>query len=496
MTEALLLKSTSPLHRTFALRAGELGIGCWFVSGTLKVCPLSNIIVGISDSDIVAAARVATLKTKSARITISPSLDILAIPDAQGVLVVNLAHGRARGLDAELCTRILQHYHGDLCRSVQDEQAISGFNAQLSQAYEEVNLTYRMSTCLVNSNDARGAVQIMCDELRAVINYGWITVVFGSSNAVLESLQNSVVCSGTIPSSELEIKAVTETIDEAEWKVLTPATHPLAKTAGCEILVQRLHQGEVGIGVLLAGGRRRSDSDISSNEIQLIHAMTGFLELFHQNAFRFTQQRQGFLGTLHALTSAVDAKDPYTRGHSDRVGILASQLAAKLGLDAATVEATRIAGLLHDIGKIGVPEAILTKPARLTDAEFDMIKRHTSIGHQILSQIPSLSFQLPGVLHHHERWDGNGYPHRLSGENIPLIGRLLALADTFDAMSSNRAYRSAMNRSHVLEEIRKSARTQFDPSLTEPFATMEFTQFDHALALSASTAGSQLKLAG
>ena len=138
-----------------------------------------------------------------------------------------------------------------------------------------------------------------------------------------------------------------------------------------------------------------------------------------------------------------------------------------------------------DIGKIGVPEAILTKPAKLTDEEFEAIKRHPVIGHQMLAQIPSLAFQLPGVLSHHERWDGRGYPHSLKGEQTPLVARILGLADTFDAMSSNRAYRSDRSRPEVLEEIRKSSGTQFDPQLVEPFVTMDFTEFDRMLGWSA-----------
>src|SRR5262249_50759563 len=154
-------------------------------------------------------------------------------------------------------------------------------------------------------------------------------------------------------------------------------------------------------------------------------------------------------------TASIDAKDRYTRGHSERVGLMASKMAEVLGLDKKLVEQYRIAGLVHDVGKIGVPEAVLTKPGRLTDEEFEQIKLHPRIGHNILKDIPSLEPVLPGVLWHHERWDGRGYPDKIAGEQIPLIARVLALADTFDAMSSNRSYRPALPRPRVLEEIRK-----------------------------------------
>ena len=170
-----------------------------------------------------------------------------------------------------------------------------------------------------------------------------------------------------------------------------------------------------------------------------------------------------FMGVLKGMTTAIDAKDAYTCGHSERVGLLASRLALAAGLGAEEAERYRLAGLVHDVGKIGVAEAVLSKSGRLNDEEFAQIKKHPEIGHQILRDIPLMEDILPGVLHHHERWDGKGYPAGLAGESIPLIGRILALADTFDAMSSTRAYRPAMPRESVLAEIRRCSASQFDP---------------------------------
>ena len=133
------------------------------------------------------------------------------------------------------------------------------------------------------------------------------------------------------------------------------------------------------------------------------------------------------------------------------------------------------------MGKIGIAEAVLTNPGRLTADEFAQIKRHPEIGYGILKDIPHMTTALPGVLHHHERWDGKGYPHGLAGEAIPLIGRVLALADTFDAMSSTRSYRAATPREKVLEEIRRCAGTQFDPALVPMFVNLNFADFEQAL---------------
>ena len=141
-----------------------------------------------------------------------------------------------------------------------------------------------------------------------------------------------------------------------------------------------------------------------------------------------------------------------------------------------------IAGLVHDIGKIGLPEAVLTKPGKLTAEEFAWIRRHPEIGHRILKDIPQLHDILPGVLYHHERFDGRGYPEGIAGDDIPLVARLISLADAFDAMSSTRTYRATLSRPDVLKEIVDCAGTQFDPELAPIFVTLDFSEFDRMFA--------------
>ena len=379
---------------------------------------------------------------------------------------------------------VLTQYADDLRKSTQDALAIEGFSRQLSQSYEEVNLVYRLAKLLTSTGDERTAVQTMCDELRATLHYGWLAVRFDAGPAVLAALRGVLLASGDLPCTRQQLADRCRTLDPTvAGRVLTTNADAFAESAGTEVLAERIGPAGESIGILLAGGRRGDDPDVTSSELQLVEATANFLGLFHQNAFRFAEQRQQFLGTLHALSAAVDAKDPYTHGHSERVGLLASRMAARLGWDEDKVEAVRVAGLLHDIGKIGVPESVLRKPSRLTDDEFGQIKQHPATGHRILADLPSLTFHLPGVLHHHERWDGRGYPDRLVGEQIPMVARLLAFADTFDAMSSSRAYRKGMDRETVLGEIRKASGTQFDPALVDAFVTMDFTEFDKMLAV-------------
>ncbi|HWB53900.1 MAG TPA: HD-GYP domain-containing protein, partial [Tepidisphaeraceae bacterium] len=170
-----------------------------------------------------------------------------------------------------------------------------------------------------------------------------------------------------------------------------------------------------------------------------------------------------------SLTSAVDAKDAYTCGHSERVALLSRELAKKIKLPSTQVERIYMAGLLHDVGKIGVPEFVLQKTGKLTPEEFALMKKHPEIGGKILKNVKQIQDLLPGVLYHHERYDGKGYPAGLSGQSIPLFGRLICLGDSFDAMTSNRTYRKAMPIEVAMTEIRRAAGTQFDPELAEAF---------------------------
>jgi putative nucleotidyltransferase with HDIG domain len=178
---------------------------------------------------------------------------------------------------------------------------------------------------------------------------------------------------------------------------------------------------------------------------------------------------EGALEAVESLNATVDAKDPYTAGHSQRVQRIALALAEELGLDPARLDAVRFAGLFHDIGKIGVPDAILTKPAQLTEDEFDVVKRHPEDGARIVGRLHRLHPSVPAILHHHERWDGAGYPHRLAGDQIPLEAAIVGLADAFDAMTTDRPYSDARELDEATEEIVRNRGTQFAPAAVDAF---------------------------
>ena len=169
--------------------------------------------------------------------------------------------------------------------------------------------------------------------------------------------------------------------------------------------------------------------------------------------------------SITTFANALDAKDPYTEGHSERVSAYSTRLARELGLPEEEIDNIRLVALLHDIGKIGVPDSVLKKPGRLTDEEFGLMKQHTVVGSEIIKDINSIPGVVIGARYHHERYDGRGYPDGLKGEEIPFIARIIAVADAFDAMTSNRIYRKHLSTEQVMSELEKGAGSQFDPAI-------------------------------
>jgi len=181
------------------------------------------------------------------------------------------------------------------------------------------------------------------------------------------------------------------------------------------------------------------------------------------------ENRELFLGTVKSLAAAIDGKDPYTRGHSERVSRVSMAIAQRLGLSDDECEKIRISALLHDVGKIGIDDNILKKPSALTDQEFDIMKLHPQKGYKIMSQIPAMKEFLPGMYMHHEMVNGMGYPQGLTGDEIPLMGLIVAVADTFDAMTTDRPYQKAMKFEDAVERIRSFVGTRYDEHVVAAF---------------------------
>ncbi|MFI4860492.1 MAG: HD-GYP domain-containing protein [Phycisphaerales bacterium JB063] len=520
MQGSLLRTYTDSATQQFEQRCHELGLAVYRRSGEHDLlCSISGetpIALWLGRASLKEAIAQCLLDPPTPSVAIEPGVFLLNIDDTMGtgdrlgVLTLSeeactdpgfATRCKAAGLDSDvLCeafeatprhpadqhdtlTKTLTWNLADLRRVDQSNFAAEDLTEQLGQNYENITLLYRLGRSLSTLESPQQVAQSVCTQLLETQEFGWVSAFFRSGNTGVPELSGKCLVAGDLPGDRATFETLLEQLTkdwyEDQWsKLLQVGEHPLADHAQSEIVIDPIqHDGRV-IGAVLAGGKTGVDPEATSSDTQLVDAIASYLGTFHENAARFNEQQMMFIGTLEAVSTALDAKDPYTYGHSDRVAHLGMELARAIGLKEPEVERIRIAGLVHDVGKIGVPEAVLCKTGRLTDEEYEQIKLHPRIGYNILKGIPKMEDVLDGVLYHHERWDGRGYPERKAGEDIPLYGRILAVADTFDAMSSTRSYRHAMPREKVLAEILRCSGSQFDPSLTGPFVKLDFTRFD------------------
>jgi putative nucleotidyltransferase with HDIG domain len=233
------------------------------------------------------------------------------------------------------------------------------------------------------------------------------------------------------------------------------------------LAVPILH-GKKTLGVLMAVNREK-DTEFSETDQSLFSTLAGQTAIALENAKLFEDVRDISVAAISSLATAIDARDPYTRGHSEDVTRLVVHLARELGWEGADLEMLEFAALLHDVGKIAVPDAILRKPEDLTPEEWDVIYLHPYHSAQIVRPVKPLRKIIPWIYHHHERWDGAGYPDHLKGEGIPEGARLIAVVDAFNAMTTNRPYHKALSEAEALREIRRSGGKQFDPRMVKAF---------------------------
>lgn len=217
--------------------------------------------------------------------------------------------------------------------------------------------------------------------------------------------------------------------------------------------------------------------------IKSIAQMNEIKRMNAELADTYEKLEKAYLDSIQTLRYTVEAKDPYTRGHSDRVSEYSVLIGKKLGLSDTDMKTLQIGGLFHDIGKIGIPDSILLKEAKLTDDEYSEIKNHPSIGAHILCNAEVFQDIIPIVKHHHEKFDGTGYPGKLKGEDIPYLARIAAVADTFDAMTSKRTYRNALPLDVVKAEIERCTGTQFDPAIAKVFIDILDNNYDEIEAI-------------
>ncbi len=379
-----------------------------------------------------------------------------------------------------------------MCEDLQiladQESDSASVSCELSEAYEELSFLYQLGRSMRIEETPGDFIDLTCASLRDNLPYRFIAVRLISSIGQSAQPMRDLYLAGE-PQCERPVLAsllgrLVESLPSRSLQVIAPGRQEAYRyltPLGELLMVQPLTVDGKLVGAIVAGDKTTDDPDATTGEIKLVETSAGYLMIFLENAALYQDQQALFLGTLEALTASIDAKDAYTCGHSQRVAMVSRDIAQAAGLDAETVERIHIAGVVHDVGKIGVREAVLCKSGRLTREEFEEIKKHPEIGARILRDLPQLQDVIPGVLYHHERIDGRGYPHGLSGYDIPVFARVIALADSFDAMSSTRTYRSALTRQEVLKEIRDCSGTQFDPALVPFLLDMDLSAYDDAV---------------
>jgi len=397
------------------------------------------------------------------------------------------------GRDVEYFSEMLRLVALNHQTTIRTEEQIETVGVELARVYEELVLLHRISTNMRVTESDTNFLQLACDSLTDIILVEGIAVLL---ERAVEGDRRLVVAAGSglidideRMAGELhsrlmdEIHAGHEALLDSEvdapFRFRWPASVknliavPLCATEKGEHGSTHGTRNGVSIIGLMVAINRIDKPDFDSTDIKLFTSVASGCAVFIENGRLFGDLKDLFVGSLKALTSSIDAKDQYTRGHSERVALISRWLAERLAevepLEEEQIHKIYLAGLLHDIGKIGIDESVLRKNGKLTPEERTCIQRHPVIGAGILRGIKQMREIVPGVLHHHEREDGRGYPDGLTGDEISLTGKIVGLADSFDAMTSRRVYRDALSVEHALSEIRKGLGTQFDTRIGQLF---------------------------
>ena len=377
---------------------------------------------------------------------------------------------------------------------------IEAYAEQVTSCFEELvwlrELSLQIKQCNV-TRDIRAVAQVVLPSLARLTNsetVALLTVDHPSEPPLSERPISVAVCAGPETPMSTVLTAIVERFGTESCK--TPVVincfsgddEAFLQLGIRSLVLMPIQQQEHLYGWLLAvnrlvdaaaGSRLRLIEELGldefgTEEAGLMQSACTLLATHAHNVELFAEKEKLAIETVRSLVQSLEARDSYTRGHSDRVAAMAVVLAKAVGYTSEALRKLHLTGVLHDIGKIGVSDVVLNKPGRLTNEEFDQIKQHPTIGFQILKPVKSLSYVLDGVLHHHENFDGTGYPHGLAGEEIPLDARILAVADAFDAMTSDRPYRAGLPVEKTQAILKDGSGTQWDAKIIQAF----FDNFD------------------
>ncbi|MGB7345705.1 MAG: HD domain-containing phosphohydrolase [Pirellulaceae bacterium] len=327
------------------------------------------------------------------------------------------------------------------------ESEVDQLASALAARFEELTLIHDLSHSLTLEEDSGTIIESLLNELRPCTSAHSLAILLESDDS--SNCDETIHCVGE-PIDRPWLEKVASQAEEISRRVsggsrAVSIVNNLAIDDNriVRIVVVPIDRRNHLLGRMIAV-RTADQPEFGTTEADLMRSTSMMLGVHLINQRQFVELQQMFEGTIQSLVSALDAKDAYTCGHSTRVSELTVELAKRLGYDEEGIARVRMGGILHDIGKIGVDDAVLCKPGKLTDEEFDQIKQHPVLGYDILKGIRQFSHILPAVRHHHESWDGRGYPDGLAGNEIPRDAQIMAVADAFDAMTSDRPYRSGM----------------------------------------------------
>jgi putative nucleotidyltransferase with HDIG domain len=363
-------------------------------------------------------------------------------------------------------------------KELQEETSI--LSVHLAGTYEEISLLYRLTHNLKISKSDEELGRITLKWLEEVLPAKGLALqlvpVTNADKSMLRNARNSkiLISHGGCPVDNEQFSELIKRLDleknnrpiVVNRSITEKEDWPFPSVR--QVVVVPMAEGANLFG-WLAAFNHITDAEFGSVEANLLNTVAAILGIHSGNIELYRQQSNLLAGVVRAFTSAIDAKDPYTCGHSDRVARIAVRLAQELGCDEQTVNMLYLSGLLHDIGKIGINDEVLRKPGKLSKDEYQHIKTHVEVGYRILSDLSTLKDVLPVVLHHHESWDGGGYPENLGAERIPLAARIVAVADAYDAMISDRPYREGMSEEKIEQILRTGSGKQWDPNVIEAF---------------------------
>ena len=356
---------------------------------------------------------------------------------------------------------------------------LESVSTNLLNVYEEISLLHRLSQNLTLSSSDVELSRIALQWLAEVVPAAGLAIWFTGTNDDRSvrpdsSATATVVRHGTSALREDEFESFFARFVHETPQRPVVQNHPAESETDWpypqigQFIAVPLAEGDNIFGWLLATNHTEG-REFGTVEASLLNTVATILGIHSSNRNLYRQQAQFLSEMVRTLTSAVDARDPYTCGHSDRVARLAVRLGKETGCDEDALNTLYMSGLLHDIGKIGIDDAVLRKPGKLTPEEYEHIKLHPELGYKILRDLTQLDDVLPVVLHHHEAWDGSGYPHGLAGHDTPQFARIVAVADAFDAMSSDRPYRPGIPLKKIEEIFRQGAGGQWDATIVDAF---------------------------